>query len=224
MTGFRLPRRLSPGPGRRHRVAIIALIILAATAIGGYLGLAGPGAGLPGTVPVVGSAIGGPFTLVDDHGRTVHDTDYRGKILLLYFGYSFCPDLCPTALQTMAQTLSLLADDAATVQALFITVDPGRDTPEKLSDYVHQFDPRLIGLTGDSRQIAAVTAAYHVQFTKVDGNDPATYLVDHSSFFYVTDADGKFAAMLESQATPDQIAAVIRAQRRNPVHRASGDP
>jgi cytochrome oxidase Cu insertion factor (SCO1/SenC/PrrC family) len=134
---------------------------------------------------------GGPFTLVDQNGATVTDATYRGKYLLVYFGYTYCPDLCPTALQNITETLDELGPDADRIQALFITIDPARDTPAKLKEYTASFHPGIIGLTGSSAQIAAVAKAYHVTYSKAENVDDDDYIMDHSTFVYIVDPDGK---------------------------------
>ena len=137
--------------------------------------------------------IGGPFALVDHTGKPRTDADFRGKLMLVYFGFTWCPDICPTDLQNIGLALDELGDAADKVQPLFITVDPARDTPEHLRDYVPMFHPRLIGLTGSAAAIHSAAAAYRVYFAQVPlkGDD---YTVDHSSFIYLMGADGKYSA------------------------------
>src|SRR5580658_10300715 len=117
--------------------------------------------------PPTGS-IGGPFTLTDQDGKTVHDTDFHGKYLLVYFGYTYCPDLCPTGLDGMAHALTQLGPDANKVQPIFVTIDPARDTPEKLKDYLASFNPDIVALTGTPEQIADVAREYQVYYAKGD--------------------------------------------------------
>ena len=151
------------------------------------------------------AAIGGPFTLTATDGATVTDATYRGKWLLVYFGYTFCPDACPTALTNISAALQRLGPLADRMQPLFITVDPRRDTPKVMAAYVKSFDPRIIGLTGSTAAIAEVVKEYGVYVApqKAEGND---YLVDHSSFIYVMNPQGKFIATLSGSAAGTQLA------------------
>jgi protein SCO1 len=146
------------------------------------------------------ASLGGPFTLTEADGATVTDRSFPGKFLLVYFGYTYCPDACPTALSNIAGALAKLGATADKVQVLFITVDPRRDTPKVMGDYVKAFDPRIVGLTGSPDQINAVAKEYKVYVAAhtEDGND---YLVDHSSFIYLMNPEGKFERLLAS-ATP----------------------
>ncbi len=134
--------------------------------------------------PLAGAAIGGPFTLTDQDGRPVSDTDFEGKYRLVYFGYSFCPDVCPVDLQVAGQGLKQLEESdpsiARRIQPIFITVDPARDTPETLKTYVAAFHPRLIGLTGSEAEIREVGKRYGIYSAKRDEPGASDYLVDHS--------------------------------------------
>lgn len=161
--------------------------------------------------------IGGPFELKASDGTTVSDVSYRGKWLLVFFGYTFCPDFCPTTLAVVAEALDALGDDAAQVQPIFITVDPERDTPEVMGEYVAAFDQRIAGLTGTPQQIAAVADAYGAYY-KVQSPDVANhnYFVDHSTYFYIMDPDGKFVRGLHYDATSEFIAeAMLRLINRH---------
>ena len=151
--------------------------------------------------------IGGPFTLTDGDGRTVTDQTYRGKWLLVYFGYTYCPDACPTGLNNIAGALKLLGGDADKVQALFITVDPARDTAAAMKAYVAAFDPRIAGLTGTPDQIDAVARAYRAIYQRVgEGED---YTMDHSVVIYVMDPEGKYSTVLRHSLAPKEIAAAL---------------
>ncbi|PWC36186.1 SCO family protein [Azospirillum sp. TSO35-2] len=152
--------------------------------------------------------IGGPFTLTDNHGKTVTDADYRGKYLLIYFGYTYCPDVCPTELGVMTQALDLLGPQADKVQPLFITVDPDRDTVAHMNDYVGLFHPRLVGLTGTADQVREAARAYRVYYAKAPQKDakPDEYLMDHSSFIYLMGPDGRFVGVYPAGTTADRIA------------------
>ena len=157
---------------------------------------------------------GGPFSLTAHDGRTLADTDFRGRFMLVYFGYTHCPDLCPEDLSVTSAALNLLGDDAARIQPLFITVDPGRDTQAVLAAYVESFHPSLIGLTGSEAEIAAAAKAYRVHRRKVAPNaaakDQAGYLVDHSSLAYLMGPDGAFRTLIPHGADAARLAAILR--------------
>jgi protein SCO1/2 len=152
--------------------------------------------------------IGGPFNLIDHNGQIVTEKSYPGKYLLVFFGYTFCPDVCPTALTNISNTLDLLGDSAAKVMPLFITVDPLRDTPAHLKEYVSYFHPKLVALTGTEEQIKAVTKAYRVYFAKSQANedDKEDYLMDHSSITYLIGPDGNFVEHFSHGMEPEKIA------------------
>ena len=155
-------------------------------------------------------AIGGPFTLVDGNGQQVSDRDFRGKFLLIYFGYTFCPDVCPTTLNSVAAAIEQLGGKAANLQPLFITVDPQRDTPPVVKQYAAAFDPRLIGLTGTSEQIAQVANEYDVYYqTHRAGPGTKDYTVDHSSVLYLVGPDGRFIAPIRTDEPADAMATEI---------------
>ncbi|NUB15225.1 redoxin domain-containing protein [Azospirillum brasilense] len=152
--------------------------------------------------------IGGPFTLTDQDGKTVTDADYRGKYLLIYFGYTYCPDVCPTELGPMARAMDLLGRQADKVQPMFISVDPERDTVAHLKDYVGLFHPNLVGLTGTPEQVKAAAKAYRVYYAKApqEGGKPEDYLMDHSSFLYLMGPDGRFLGVYPAGTTADRVA------------------
>ena len=163
------------------------------------------GASTPGVV-----SVGGPFALTDHTGARVSDASYRGRFMLIYFGYTFCPDVCPTELQTVAGALERLGPAAARVVPLFITIDPERDTVTALRDYVTLFDDRLVGLTGSVEEIAAVARAYRVFYAKATPRDSSTYLMDHSSFLYLMAPDGSFRALFRQGMGADELAQALR--------------
>ncbi len=155
--------------------------------------------------------IGGPFTLEDGGGHTVTERDLRGHFALIYFGYTFCPDVCPTTLNDMAAALDKLGADAAKVQPVFISIDPQRDTPKLVHDYVAAFSPRLIGLTGTPEQVAAVARAYRVYYAQHrTGPGPLDYTMDHSSLLYLMGPDGAFVAPIRADEPPEAMAADIK--------------
>ena len=155
-------------------------------------------------------SVGGPFRLIDQTGQPVTEAAFRGRFMLIYFGYTFCPDVCPTELQTLATALDQLGPDASKIVPLFITVDPERDTVAILKDYVPLFDKRLVGLTGTPAEIAAVTKAYRVYYAKSTPKDSTTYLMDHSSFLYLMGPDGTFRALFRQGMAPDELAKALR--------------
>lgn len=159
---------------------------------------------LSGNAPV-----GGPFELTDHTGRRRTDADFRGKLVVLYFGYTSCPDVCPTELQAITLALDKLGATADAVQPLFITVDPERDTPARLADFISAFDPRFVALTGAMPAIRKAALAYRVYFAR-----PATtaesYPVDHTGFIYLVGADGRYLGFLPPALAPDEIADAIR--------------
>ena len=155
--------------------------------------------------------IGGPFTLSTPDGATVTDETYRGKWLLVYFGYTFCPNSCPTTLLEVATALKKLGADADHVQPLFITVDPQRDTPKVMQQYTASFDPRIVGLTGTQQQIAAAAQEYGVYYARVPSGPGADdYVVDHSTYLYVMNPHGKFVRAFDTNTSGDRIADVLR--------------
>lgn len=156
-------------------------------------------------------AIGGAFTLTDQDGKTVTDADFKGKPTLIYFGFTYCPDVCPTSLLLMQTAVERLGKDAETrLNTVFITVDPERDTPAVLKDYVGNFGPTMRGLTGTPEQIAATAKAFRVYYRKVESKDGGPYLVDHSSIFYLLDRQGRFARHFTHQSKAEDIAAAIK--------------
>jgi cytochrome oxidase Cu insertion factor (SCO1/SenC/PrrC family) len=153
--------------------------------------------------------IGGPFTLSDGAGRTVTDRDFRGRYMLVYFGYTFCPDVCPTTLNEVAGALEKLGPRAAQIQPLFITVDPRRDTAKVVADYVAAFSPRILGLTGTPAQIAEVARVYRVYYSAQRAGASGDYSVDHSNVLYLMDRSGRFVAPIRADQTAEQMAAEI---------------
>lgn len=164
----------------------------------------------PNAAVLAGASIGGPFTLTDSAGKTVTDRDFRGKFMLVYFGYTFCPDVCPTTLNQVAVALDKLGAKADRVQPLFVTVDPGRDTPEAMRQYTAAFTPRLLGLTGTPEQIAVVAKEYRVYYAEHrTGPSPLDYTMDHSSILYLMGPDGNFVAPIRADEDGAEMAADI---------------
>ncbi|MGZ8408994.1 MAG: SCO family protein [Hyphomicrobium sp.] len=159
-------------------------------------------------------AIGGPFSLVDTTGERRTEKDYAGKPMLVFFGFTNCPDVCPSGLQTLTVALDKLGDKANRLTPLFITVDPERDTPQSLAAYMKSFHPRIQGLTGTSDEVNAAIKAYRVYAVKVpDQTDPTRYNIDHSSFFYLMNSSGEyvkhFPHSTDANVLADALAAVL---------------
>jgi protein SCO1/2 len=155
------------------------------------------------------SAVGGPFRLIDHNARPVSDQDMKGRPFLVFFGFTHCPDVCPTTLFEVSEIMRSLGGDADRVRALFVTVDPERDTPEKLKDYLSSFDPHLIGVTGDAAAVTAMTKAYRVYAKKVP-LDAGGYTMDHTAIIYLMDKDGRFVAPFNIKRRPEEAAADLR--------------
>jgi len=151
--------------------------------------------------------IGGPFTLTSSDGSAVTEQTYRGKWLLVYFGYTFCPNTCPTTLLEITAALERLGPDAAKVQPIFITVDPKRDTPDVMAKYTQSFDSRIVGLSGTPEQIAAVAQEYGVYYVAHKSGDSANdYTMDHSTYLYVMDPQGQFMQAFDADTSANRIA------------------
>jgi protein SCO1/2 len=189
-------------PLREWPLAAIALLIL------GILALPRPAAAQD-TSPAEGTSVRFALTAASD-GAAVTEQTYRGKWLAVYFGYTSCPDVCPTTLLDIAQALDALGPRAGAVLPLFITVDPKRDTPGVLTEYVKSFDPRLIALTGAAAQLAAAAKGFNVFHERHD-NDDGGYSIDHSAFIYLIDPDGRLAKTVASEGGSKQIAAALSA-------------
>jgi protein SCO1/2 len=156
-------------------------------------------------------AIGGPFALTDHNGRPVTEADFKGKPTLIYFGFTYCPDVCPTSLLLMQTAIEQLGKDAdKQVNMVLISIDPERDSPAVLKDYVGNFGPTMTGLTGTPEQIAAAAKAFRVYYRKVEGKDGAPYLMDHSSIFYLLDRRGRFVRHFTHQSRAEDIAAAVK--------------
>jgi cytochrome oxidase Cu insertion factor (SCO1/SenC/PrrC family) len=202
-------RSTAPRGQRRSLAALVAVVFLA----GGVLIALGLTAGLRSQPP--SDSIGGPFALIAHNGQKLTDHEFRGKWLLMYFGYTHCPDICPTTLAEISETLKLLGPLAAEVQPLFVTIDPERDTPDVVGTFVDAFDAHIIGLSGTPAQIAAVAKEYRVYYAKnaVSAADGESYLMEHTAFVYVIGPDGKYLTLfapLQGQ-TPEDMTSKLRA-------------
>jgi protein SCO1 len=193
--------------GLSHRLVLVAALLAAFIILGSgaflALELHDNARGAAGTL--LGSAIGGPFSLVDQDGKTVTSTALEGKWLLVYFGYTHCPDACPTALNNIALALRDLGAKSGEVRPVFITIDPERDTPKVMKDYVTAFDAPILALSGSAGQVAQAAKEYRVYYAKHPeaGGD---YSMDHTSIIYVMDPKGRFTATFTSEDPPAQIA------------------
>lgn len=155
--------------------------------------------------------IGGPFELLDQDGRTRTDADFRGELMLVYFGYTHCPDVCPTALNDIGFALDQLGEAGARVRPIFITLDPARDTPEHLKAYTANFHPRLTGLTGSEAAVAGAAKAYRVYYARSQqGDGEGNYLVDHSSIIFLMGTDGRYITHFSHGTPVGRMAARIR--------------
>jgi protein SCO1/2 len=192
------------------RARLIAFVIggflIGALAGAAVLLVATPQGGQP--VQSSGAAlIGGPFSLVGGDGKPVTDRDFRGRYMLIFFGFTHCPDICPAELQVIAQALEQLGDKAKNVVPIFITLDPGRDTPEAMANYVKSFGPNFVGLTGSPEAIAAAAKAYRVAYSKVENKEsPGDYSVDHSALVYLMDPEGRYVTHFSYGLSADQMA------------------
>ncbi|GEK97417.1 SCO family protein [Gluconobacter kanchanaburiensis] len=158
-------------------------------------------------------ALGGPYTLIDTHGHTVTESHFQGRYTLIYFGYTHCIDVCPLTLETVTQALDLMGKEAHRIVPLFITVDPSRDTPGVVADYVSHFSPDIVGLTGTESQIQTVIKSFHVMArrrgTSAD-RISSDYLMDHSSVLYLMDGDNRLMSVLPVDTSPQEIATRLR--------------
>jgi protein SCO1/2 len=177
-------------------LVIFSAVFLYAT---GYFGTGGPGV----------SAIGGPFKLIDQNGRQITEADIRGRPILVFFGYTHCPDVCPTTLFDVSEVMRALGKDADRTGALFITVDPERDTPAVMKDYLSSFDPHLRGATGDRAAIDTAEKAYRVYAKKVPAEN-GDYSMDHTALVYLMDKQGRFVAPFSLKRRPEDSAADLR--------------
>ncbi len=188
--------------------ALIALTIGTAGVL--FVMLPGEDAGFPQRSS--GAAlIGGPFELVQHDGKPVTNETFNGELMLIYFGFTFCPDVCPTELQIMSTALDLVGEDAAQVRPILISIDPERDTVGVMAQYVAHFHPRMTGLTGTPEQIAAAARAYRIYYQRVeDPSSNAAYTMDHSSIVYLMDKEGQFITHFGPGTQPEKMAETIR--------------
>ena len=192
---------------RSTRFFVISMAFLAGVALFGAIVVMFDFFSMPAAQTV--ATIGGPFRLTDQNGRTVSDQDLKGHPFLVFFGFTHCPDVCPTTLFEVSEILRSLGPDANGTRALFITVDPERDTPSVMKDYVSNFDPHVWGLTGDPAAIAAVAKAYRVYYKKVP-LDGGGYTMDHTAIVYLMDRNGRLVAPFNLKRSAEAAAADLR--------------
>ena len=156
------------------------------------------------------ASIGGAFTLTDQNGEKVSNTDFSNKLMLVYFGFTNCPMICPTDVAIISQAINELGDNAEGVQPIFITIDPERDTPEQIKTFLSNFHPSIIGLTGTSDEIASVANAYRIFYKRAEAEDLQEYLMDHSAYMYLMDKDGKYITHFRHDQPFEEIAAGIK--------------
>ncbi|WP_282605370.1 SCO family protein [Pelagibius sp. Alg239-R121] len=196
----------------RKFAAVATILAILGTAHPGFATEPGGEAETKAEPPIpaapLASLFGGPFELVDHDGQIRRDSDFKGKHLLIFFGYTYCPSICPTNLQAVGTALDALGSKAKDVQPLFITVDPERDTPEILREYLAHFHPALLGLTGSEKQIRQAAKAYKVHRRKVvhSKDDPSYYDVDHGTITYLIGKDGKFLTLFPHDTAPKVMA------------------
>lgn len=204
----------SPAPTRRIPFLLLAGGLLLLCLFGGALlwQARGGSAGGADRPPLAGADIGGPFALVDEDGRAVTDKDFAGKWRLIYFGYTFCPDVCPTDMQALAQGFrafeAAAPDRAATVQPIFVTIDPARDTPAVVKTFTDAFHPRFLGLTGSPAQVDTALKAYRVYANRGEG-DAENYLMDHSAIAYLMGPDGAPVSFVSQGVKPSEVTAEL---------------
>lgn len=191
-------------------VAILAGLLIGALAGAAALVLS-RGHENPG-VAITGKAlVGGPFTLVDQTGKTVTDRDFRGRYMLVFFGFTHCPDICPAELQVIAASLQALGPDAKKVAPIFISVDPERDTPEVMADYIKNFGDEFVGLTGSPEQVAAAAKSYRVAYAKFQEKESDNdYSVDHSALVYLMSPDGDYITHLPYGTSAEKMTETLR--------------
>src|SRR4051812_35135660 len=177
--------------------SLLVVLLVLLWMVGGLRGVTAP------------AAIGGPFQLTDQAGQTVTEKDLHGKPTLIFFGFTHCPDVCPTELFEISEILRAMGSDADRVNAYFISVDPERDTASTMKDYLSSFDPRLKGLTGDPDAVAKAVSGYRVYARKVPLKD-GDYTMDHTALVYLMDRDGKFVAPFNLKRTPEEAASDLK--------------
>jgi cytochrome oxidase Cu insertion factor (SCO1/SenC/PrrC family) len=208
------------GALRKWRAAALTAVVIAASA-GAYLyvrpdapkeGRRADAARLMGELMSGKGPVGGPFTLSDSNGERRGLADFRGKLVLLYFGFAYCPDICPTDLMAIGNLIRSLGEDADKLQPVFITLDPERDTREVLRAYVASFHPRFVALTGTEEEIRRVATSYKVYFEKVRVPGVASYVIDHAAYVFLLDREGRFVTLFPPGTSAERMAIMVREQ------------
>ena len=207
-------RALERDPKKRYRVSATLKRTIAALLVTALpVACSGPNPG-PSKPPLEGARIGGPFALVDQDGKAATDRNFLGKYRIMYFGYTFCPDVCPVDMQNIGAAMRTLESSdpalAAKIVPIFVSVDPDRDTPAVLKEFVRAFHPRMVGLTGSPQAIAQVAKEYAVYYQKGELTPGGGYMVSHARLAYLMDPQGKPVALLPQDQPPDKIATEIR--------------
>jgi protein SCO1/2 len=193
----------------RRKGLLAAAVMVGAIAVSACATALWMGLTLRAQVQSGATKIGGPFTLVDDTGAQVSEADLKGKPTVMYFGYTFCPEVCPTTLTDLVQWMQMIGRDADRLNYVFVTVDPERDTPKVMHDYVSAFDPRIRGLTGTSEQIAKVTKEYGVYYKRISTSDGG-YVMDHSAVLYMMDQNVRFVGVIRYQEDTAKAVAKLK--------------
>jgi cytochrome oxidase Cu insertion factor (SCO1/SenC/PrrC family) len=205
---LKVPRAPSAHPALMNRRVLLFLTLVVAAVIAAaasFSMMPGPGPVTSGT-----ALVGGPFELTSHTGGKVKDSDFRGKFMLVFFGYTFCPDICPSELQVMSAALDELGEAGKDIQPLFISIDPERDSPAVMAEYVRHFHPRMIGLTGTAGEVADTARAYRVYFARAKDGSPGDYLMDHSTIVYLMDREGRFLKHFSYTTDAKRLAQDIR--------------
>ena len=195
---------------KRAQAGLIAFLLATAPMVGAQE-MPSPGA-LMDALMWGKEPVGAPFALTDQHGRLRTDAEFRGKFILLYFGYTHCPDICPADVLSITLALQGLGESAASLQPIFVTLDPERDTQTHLGDYLGSFDPRWIGLTGDPTAIRALSLAYKIWFAKAAGARGDDYSIDHTTAIFLINREGNYIGFLPPGTEPERIMQALRAQ------------
>ena len=194
-------------PSRRGPILILAagLAVIVGLGLGFLIPVSKP------DLEVSQSIIGGPFEMVNHLGETVTQESFKGRHMLVYFGYTFCPDVCPTELQSMTVALNDMGEEADAITPVFVTIDPARDDVAAVRDYIVFFHPRLVGLTGTPEQVEAMTDAFGVFYARArDTGETTDYLMDHSSLIFLMDEDGRYVTHIRANTSPEAMARQLR--------------
>jgi protein SCO1/2 len=196
------------------RMALAGLLLALAVVAGAQEDKRGADASRLMDELMAGTGVGGDFTLTDSRGRRRSLGDFRGKVVVLYFGFTTCPDICPTDMLAIGQALKDLGKEAHAIQPLFVTLDPARDKPAVIAEYARNFHPEFVALTGTDAQIARVAKAYKVFYEKVPIKGSNGYTIDHTSFAYVIDRKGKYVGFVPTGTPRDKVARILHAEVR----------